>query len=111
MTVGSGFLADLNAGDDSIGNVLYTNIATVVDELVQPYTTSFLAQTATSPTAPCSPSVGPVPGPPRAHRRRCRLQRRAGRPGQAAHRLQLLRASMPVVVPARVTTRAGAPPR
>ena len=43
MTVGSGFLADLNAGDDSIGNVLYTNIATVVDELVQPYTTSFLA--------------------------------------------------------------------
>jgi triacylglycerol lipase len=43
MTVGSGFLADLNAGDDSIGSVQYTNIATVVDELVQPYTTSFLA--------------------------------------------------------------------
>ena len=30
-------------GDDSIGSVQYTNIATVVDELVQPYTTSFLA--------------------------------------------------------------------
>ena len=28
---------------DSIGSVQYTNIATVVDELVQPYTTSFLA--------------------------------------------------------------------
>jgi triacylglycerol lipase len=43
MNVGSGFLNDLNAGDDSIGSVQYTNIATVVDELVQPYTTSFLA--------------------------------------------------------------------
>ena len=43
MTLGSSFLAGLNAGDDSIGSVLYTNIATVVDELVQPYTTSFLA--------------------------------------------------------------------
>jgi len=43
MTLGSSFLAGLNAGDDSIGSVQYTNIATVVDELVQPYTTSFLA--------------------------------------------------------------------
>src|ERR671918_515777 len=42
MTIGSSFLADLNAGDDSIGNVAYTNIATVFDELVQPYTNSFL---------------------------------------------------------------------
>jgi triacylglycerol esterase/lipase EstA (alpha/beta hydrolase family) len=42
MTTGSGFLADLNAGDDSIGSVQYTNIATVVDELVQPYTSSFM---------------------------------------------------------------------
>jgi triacylglycerol lipase len=42
MTIGSSFLADLNAGDDSIGNVAYTNIATVMDELVQPYTNSFL---------------------------------------------------------------------
>jgi hypothetical protein len=42
MTIGSSFLADLNAGDDSIGDVRYTNIATAVDELVQPYTNSFL---------------------------------------------------------------------
>lgn len=42
MTIGSAFLADLNAGDDSIGSVRYTNIATVVDELVQPYTSSYL---------------------------------------------------------------------
>ena len=34
MTLGSSFLADLDAGDDSIGSVQYTNIATVVDELV-----------------------------------------------------------------------------
>jgi triacylglycerol esterase/lipase EstA (alpha/beta hydrolase family) len=42
MTVGSAFLADLNAGDDSIGTVAYTNLATVFDELVQPYTNSYL---------------------------------------------------------------------
>jgi triacylglycerol esterase/lipase EstA (alpha/beta hydrolase family) len=42
MTIGSSFLADLNAGDDSIGNVAYTNLATVFDELVQPYTNSYL---------------------------------------------------------------------
>jgi triacylglycerol lipase len=42
MTIGSSFLADLNAGDDSIGNVVYANIATVMDELVQPYTNSYL---------------------------------------------------------------------
>jgi triacylglycerol lipase len=42
MTIGSSFLADLNAGDDSVGNVAYTNIATVWDELVQPYTNSYL---------------------------------------------------------------------
>jgi triacylglycerol esterase/lipase EstA (alpha/beta hydrolase family) len=42
MTIGSSFLADLNAGDDSVGSVAYTNIATVIDELVQPYTNSFL---------------------------------------------------------------------
>ncbi|MGH9113394.1 MAG: alpha/beta fold hydrolase [Acidimicrobiales bacterium] len=43
MTIGSSFLADLNAGDDSIGNVVYTNLATLYDELVQPYTNSYLA--------------------------------------------------------------------
>jgi triacylglycerol lipase len=43
MTIGSSFLADLNAGDDSIGSVTYTNLVTVFDELVQPYTNSYLA--------------------------------------------------------------------
>ena len=43
MTIGSPFLRALNAGDDTIGNVRYTNIASVNDGIVQPYTTSFLA--------------------------------------------------------------------
>jgi len=43
MTPGSSFLNDLNAGDDTIGDVRYTSIATIVDEVVFPYTTSFLA--------------------------------------------------------------------
>lgn len=42
MTIGSPFLAALNAGDDTIGNVRYTNIASVNDGIVQPFTTSFL---------------------------------------------------------------------
>lgn len=42
MTIGSPFLNSLNAGDDTIGTVTYTNIASVVDGIVQPYTTSFL---------------------------------------------------------------------
>lgn len=42
MARGSAYLNDLNAGDDSIGNVRYTNIATSVDEIVFPYTTSYL---------------------------------------------------------------------
>lgn len=42
MTIGSSYLADLNAGDDSIGSVAYTNIATIYDELVVPYTSAFL---------------------------------------------------------------------
>lgn len=43
MAIGSSFLANLNAGDDTIGSVTYTNIASVNDGIVQPYTTSFLA--------------------------------------------------------------------
>lgn len=43
MARGSGFLNDLNAGDDTIGSVRYTSIATKVDLVVTPYTTSFLA--------------------------------------------------------------------
>lgn len=42
MSVGSSFLADLNAGDDTIGDVRYVNIGTKFDEIVIPYTSSFL---------------------------------------------------------------------
>ncbi len=37
MTIGSTFLANLNSGDDTPGNVKYTTIYTIYDELVQPY--------------------------------------------------------------------------
>lgn len=42
MAIGSSYLSGLNAGDDSIGDVKYTNIASKLDEVVNPYTTSFL---------------------------------------------------------------------
>ena len=42
MRIGSSFLDQLNAGDDTIGNVAYTNFATIWDELVIPYTSGFL---------------------------------------------------------------------
>ena len=42
MRIGSSFLNQLNAGDDTIGDVTYTNIATVWDELVIPYASGFL---------------------------------------------------------------------
>lgn len=43
MARNSAFLTSLNAGDDTIGSVRYTSIATKVDEIVFPYSTSFLA--------------------------------------------------------------------
>lgn len=43
MARGSSFLNALNAGDDTIGNVRYTAIATKLDEVVFPYSTAFLA--------------------------------------------------------------------
>jgi triacylglycerol lipase len=43
MARGSDFLNALNAGDDTIGNVSYTNIVTVFDEVVFPYRTGHLA--------------------------------------------------------------------
>jgi triacylglycerol esterase/lipase EstA (alpha/beta hydrolase family) len=43
MARNSTFLNNLNAGDDTIGNVRYTNIASVMDEVVFPYSTAFLA--------------------------------------------------------------------
>ncbi len=36
MAVGSAFLNALNAGDDTIGSVRYTNLYTIYDELVRP---------------------------------------------------------------------------
>ena len=43
MSIGSTYLANLNAGDDTIGNVRYTNIVSTGDEVVVPYTTGWLA--------------------------------------------------------------------
>ena len=43
MASGSSFLNDLNAGDDTIGSVRYTSIATSVDLVVTPYKNAFLA--------------------------------------------------------------------
>ena len=43
MAIGSSFLAALNAGDDTIGNVSYTNFATVLDAIVTPYSNAYLA--------------------------------------------------------------------
>lgn len=42
MTLGSSYLSALNAGDDSIGTVRYTNITTINDELVLPHTSGYL---------------------------------------------------------------------
>jgi triacylglycerol lipase len=42
MAVGSAYLAELNAGDDSIGAVRYWQFASRADAVVVPYTTSFL---------------------------------------------------------------------
>jgi len=42
MSIGSSFLNDLNAGDDTIGNVSYTNIVTSWDEVIIPYTNGYL---------------------------------------------------------------------
>ena len=44
MATGSSYLNSLNAGDDTIGSVRYTSIATKVDEIVFPYTTAYLAK-------------------------------------------------------------------
>ena len=42
MAIGSSFLNDLNAGDDTIGSVSYTNIVTSMDEIIVPYTNGYL---------------------------------------------------------------------
>lgn len=43
MAIGSSLLNDLNAGDDTIGNVSYTNFGTIYDTIIVPYTNSYLA--------------------------------------------------------------------
>ncbi len=48
MAIGSDFLATLNAGDDTIGSVRYTNIYTALDELVRPVENAALRDGATN---------------------------------------------------------------
>lgn len=43
---GSAFLRDLNAGDETPGNVSYTQVVTRYDEVVVPYTSGYLAPDA-----------------------------------------------------------------
>ncbi|MER7460746.1 alpha/beta fold hydrolase [Micromonospora sp. NPDC126480] len=48
MTIGSDFLTDLNAGDDTPGAVRYTTVRTWQDELVRPVDNAALADGATN---------------------------------------------------------------
>jgi triacylglycerol lipase len=48
MAVGSTFLSGLNAGDDTIGSVRYTNLYTIYDELVRPVDNAGLRDGATN---------------------------------------------------------------
>lgn len=48
MSIGSAFLADLNAGDDTPGAVRYTAVRTLQDELVRPVDNATLADGATN---------------------------------------------------------------
>lgn len=48
MTVGSGFVTELNAGDDTVGAVRYTNLYTALDELVRPVANAAMRDGATN---------------------------------------------------------------
>ena len=48
MAVGSDFVNELNAGDDTIGSVRYTNLYTALDELVRPVANAALKDGATN---------------------------------------------------------------
>lgn len=48
MAVGSDFVNTLNAGDDTVGDVRYTNLYTVYDELVRPVDNASLRDGATN---------------------------------------------------------------
>ena len=43
QAAGSGFITNLNAGDETPGSTSYTVVASRYDEVVTPYTSSFLA--------------------------------------------------------------------
>ena len=43
QAAGSAFLTDLNAGDETPGDVSYTQITTEYDEIVRPHTSGYLA--------------------------------------------------------------------
>jgi len=48
MAVGSDFVNELNAGDDTVGSVRYTNLYTALDELVRPVANAALRDGATN---------------------------------------------------------------
>ena len=48
QAAGSQFLADLNAGDETPGDISYTQIVSANDEVVVPYTSGFLAEGAST---------------------------------------------------------------
>lgn len=48
MSIGSAFLADLNAGDDTPGAVRYTTVRTIQDELVRPVNNALLNDGSTN---------------------------------------------------------------
>ena len=48
MAIGSSFLANLNAGDDTPGSARYVSIYTLYDELVQPFTNAKIYDGATN---------------------------------------------------------------
>ncbi|MEV4540942.1 lipase family alpha/beta hydrolase [Micromonospora echinaurantiaca] len=48
MSIGSAFLADLNAGDDTPGAVRYTTVRTIQDELVRPVDNALLHDGSTN---------------------------------------------------------------
>ncbi|CRK61772.1 putative lipase [Alloactinosynnema sp. L-07] len=48
MEVGSSFINDLNAGDDTVGAVRYTNLYTFLDELVRPVGNAAMKDGATN---------------------------------------------------------------
>ena len=96
MAIGSTFLANLNAGDDTIGGVDYTNFATVLDEIVTPYTERVPQQRRQQPQR--ADPVAVLPARRRTHHdptRRHDLQRNPGHARAPTNLAQLLRVVTP----------------